>query len=336
MLGNKHLGELHNRFRAYPNGEQQQLYVRPINMQEEEKPDRSTRNKNILVAVTIFTLVSFNLLQLYIQDRDEEDQEQRLIDKQKELIGTYHKLDSISLELESRINTIRKLGGKVDSLIYIRNRVEQEKYALRLAKDLAANRYEDIVSRLDDYENILQEKEKEIYRLQHNYNMLVQKTGVLTDSLNELKGENSQLSDLMQEAAKEVKVKGITLFSVRSDGRREAGNVFRDEQLKELLIDVNIAENQFADEGKRTLYISITGPNGQFLSNPQGETFRFKKEDIFYSIKDDFNFKPAQGASLELRYARRKSGFESGSYTLSIYCDSIFLGSEQFEVLANE
>ena len=303
-------------------------------MQEHAKPDRSIRNKNILVAVTIFTLVTFNLVQLYVREMQEEEQREKITSKKKELVSTYDRLQSIQDELAERIQDIRQRDGKVDSLITLSNQIAREKFAISQTQDLAEERYQEIRGRLDEYEEVLSRKQSAIDSLSTGYKAVIAENGRLEERVNKLENQNSKLSDSMRKA-ESLNTRRIQLFSVSKSGKREEGSTFNDDEVKRLIVELALESQRFAREGEKTIYISIMAPNGQFLSNPMGETFRFKDQDIFFSAKKDFSFDPANETELEIEYARN-SQFEPGQYQLKIYCDDQVLGVETFNVLRND
>ena len=84
-------------------------------------------NKKILIAITILTLVAFNVVQFLInQQKNQLDYEKKESQK-TELRFTYAKLDTISKQLDAKIQKIKDLGGSVDSLLEIKNQLERDK-----------------------------------------------------------------------------------------------------------------------------------------------------------------------------------------------------------------
>ena len=60
--------------------------------------------------------------------------ENNRINQQKELDSVYYQLDSISIELGKKILAISQLGGEIDTLIAIKEKLELEKKEFRAVK----------------------------------------------------------------------------------------------------------------------------------------------------------------------------------------------------------
>ena len=99
--------------------------LNPISSQFPKK-----NNYRILkIGIGLFLLI-IALLVYFIQN----EKEQNLL-KEKALANAFLRLDSISNELDERILTISKLGGEIDTLIGIKQKLEEEKYIFSIKTD---------------------------------------------------------------------------------------------------------------------------------------------------------------------------------------------------------
>lgn len=301
------------------------------------KPDKSTRNKNILVAVTIFTLVTFNIAQLYINDKQEGKQREKYESKQLELVNTYVKLDSISVKLQHKINLLQNLGGRVDSLIAIKNQLEREKFALRQSGDLAEDRYLEIKGKVQGYNQLLVAKDVEIKELRaqneeliQTKEQLLQRAGQLNSRVSELETEKNVLETQVKRASAPI-ARSLSFYSVDENGVATQGFEFKANKLDQIRVSVRIEPNQMVKTPTmKTLYMSIKDPNGQELSNAQAETLKLNGKDIFYARSADFIYR-SEGEEVILDYAQ-KSNFGAGQYRVEIHCDGRTIGSGVFTI----
>ncbi len=303
--------------------------------------DKSTKhkivnNRNIVLAVTILVLVAFNVIQLFINRRSESVTKEKYETKQMELVNTYAKLDTISSQLDERIEHIKRLGGSVDSLIEIKHQLEQDKYSLRQSIHLANNRYEQIKGKLDGYERLLVLKDKEISEMEHLTKQLtserldlLEKQDELSDEVIQLKSEKDKLLEQMSKASV-LTIDNVRFFTITKNGTSSETNVFKQNKLEKLKISIQIGDNQFAKEGKKEIIMRIIEPSGACLYNANSGTFKYKGKQVFYTKSEEFIF---NNNSEKIDFTYNKSNeYSIGKHRVEFYCEGFKIGDGKFEV----
>lgn len=303
--------------------------------------DKNTKNKilnnrNIVLVVTILILVAFNAIQFFINQRSESVTKEKYETKQMELVNTYSKLDTISTQLDERINHIRRLGGSVDSLIEIKHQLEQDKYSLRQSIHLASKRYQQIKEKVGGYERLLAMKDEEIHEMEDLTKQLtsekldlLEKKDRLTDEVTRLETEKDQLLQQMSKASVLV-VDEISFFEVAKNGKVTETDVFKQSKLQKLKVNVQIGENQFAKEGKKEVIMRIIEPGGACLYNANSGTFKYKGKQIFYTNAEQIIF---NNISEKIEFAYNKGNeYSKGNHRVEFYCEGFKIGERVFSV----
>ncbi|MGB0523483.1 MAG: chromosome segregation protein SMC [Flammeovirgaceae bacterium] len=291
-------------------------------------------NKKILIAVTILTLVAFNVVQFLINRRAESLAREKYESKQLELVTTYAKLDTISTQLDEKIFHIRSLGGSVDSLLEIKNQLEQDKYALKQANHLAKGRYEKIKKKVSGYEQLLLLKDEEIARFE-NVNKelvseriaLIEKTDVLTNEVSRLEEEKDKLLEQMSKAAT-LAIKNIRFFSVNRTGALIENREFKNNSLNKLLITVKLSKNQLAKKGKKLIAMRIIEPEGASLYNATSGTFKYKGKEMFSTASSEFYFDNKE-EEVDFTFVKGND-YMKGNHRVEFYCEGQRIGQGDF------
>ena len=149
----------------------------------------SKNNRVILLVVAVVILIIINGIQFYLHKERESKIKEQLDNKEIELVSTFVKLDSISRQLDLKIEQLEELGESVDSLVSIKEQLEKEKYELRVSKNIAQERYNKIKNKVEAYEVLLKRKDEEIAQLKEVNEALLEETIELKHEKNELKDE---------------------------------------------------------------------------------------------------------------------------------------------------
>lgn len=291
-------------------------------------------NKKILIAVTILTLVAFNVVQFLINQRADQKAREKYESVQLELITTFAKLDTISTQLDQKIIHIRSLGGSVDSLLEIKNQLERDKFALKQSTHLAQDKYEKIKQKVSGYEKLLSLRDEEITRLENVTKELVnerigliEKTDALTDEVTRLEGEKDKLLDQMSMAAT-LAVKHVRFFSVNRTGALVENNEFKNHSLNKLLITVTLSKNQLAKKGKKLIAMRIIEPEGASLYNTNSGTFKYKGKEMFSTASTEFYFDNKE-EEIDFTFVKGNS-YSKGNHRVEFYCEGQRIGQGDF------
>ena len=300
---------------------------------EKENPRKSDNGKNILIIVLII-LVIISGIKLYYDavDRNKKTEEILLLSEDNNEINK--RLDSITYQLDLRIQEIEKLGGDVAALEEIREQLIAERNS---DKKRSAQEIEALNRQINSYTAVLNEKDQEIIKLREVNQQLFAENQDLKSSQAEIEEKVVQLNLQKEELEEKVsiaarlKAENIVIAAVNSRGReREDG--FRNRQIDRLKITFNLADNKVAQKGPRDIYVQIIAPNNQPIFDiARGSgTFMIDGREEFYTTHQDILF---DNSRQSLTYFYEKgSNYTSGKYEVRIYADNYQIGTGSFEV----
>ncbi|MEL7146639.1 MAG: chromosome segregation protein SMC [Bacteroidota bacterium] len=256
---------------------------------------------------------------------------------ERQLQETYYDLDSIGSELDSKIATIRELGGDVDSLVVIKAELEDEKARLRRREISQSKQIRALKDRVGGYKQLLLAKDEEIKQLtainqelaQENTTLKVEKNE-LSQTLNDLNQQKSQLEEQVATAS-QLKIEDFAVYAVNKRGK-EYKNSFRNRQIEQLKIQFALSENKVAPiEGKEVL-LRIIGIDGNALfdvANGSG-SFTFEGREQFYTAKQEILY---DRSKKQVTFLYEKgSDYDKGVYKVEVYTDDYVLGRGSFTV----
>lgn len=296
------------------------------------EPKKSSKSSIIIVLLLIIVLVQS--IKIYLDYKEKVEVKEELATTTEDLASTMQELNDVKVELDQKIEEIKKLGGDITELQKAKVEVDAElkrSYARR-TKDI-----KELKDRLAGYQELLLLKDDEIKKLQsvnkelfsENKNLKT-KQNVLNDSLNKVTRNKDELASKVA-IASQLKAEAITLVSVSSKGR-EKEPPFRKKQLEKIKVQFAIAENKVAPiEGKKIL-IRVIDENGQpiFDTTKGSGTFLLNGKEEFYTAAQEILFDNT-GQKLVFIYDKG-SDYTAGTYQVEIYTDGYLMGKTQFEV----
>ena len=232
---------------------------------------------------------------------------------------------------------IRELGGEVDTLMKVKEKLQSERKLLLTEISNRKNMISELRDRVDGYKQLLLAKDVEIEQLK-----------VINDQLmsenTELKTEKQQLNDSLRNAnktrtelqekvafASRLKVDGMTVYAVNESGK-ERENEFRNRHINQLKVKFTVAENKVAPiEGKEIL-IRIVAPDGNVLFDvTRGSgSFMFEGRELFYTAKQEILYdKNSQEVTM---FYDKGSEYAEGRHIVEVYTDEYLMGSGTFTV----
>ena len=241
-------------------------------------------------------------------------------------------MDSISIELGKKILAISQLGGEIDTLIAIKEKLESEKKEFRRKAYSQINRLQ---SKVDGYRELLIAQDEEINKLKKINEELFKENTVQKEQINELNSEISSINKSKNELESKVDIASkLTLNSLKVFGITRSGkeilNTFRSRQINKIKIIVDIAENNIAPIEVKNILIRIIKPDNNVLydiSKGSG-SFKFEKREIFYTLKKEILFNK-KNQILYFDYIKNIE-FKPGNYSVEIYTENYLIGKDQF------
>lgn len=294
---------------------------------------KQEQGKNILIIVLLI-LVIISGVKLYYDYQEKAQKTEEILILSEENTDLNQRLDSITYELDLRINEIGQLGGDIDSLIAIKDQLILERNSNRNRSVAEIAR---LNQRIDGYGKLLQEKDADIVKLKAMNEQLFSENTELKSTKAEIEEEVVKLSQKTQELEEKVNVaaklraENIVIAAVNSRGREREGE-FRNRQQEKLKITFTIADNPVAPFGTRDIYVQILSPNNQVIFDiAKGSgTFSMEGREEFYTARQDILF---NNSLQRLTYFYEKgSDYTKGTHTVRIFADGLEIGDKAFEV----
>ncbi|MEM8894812.1 MAG: chromosome segregation protein SMC [Bacteroidota bacterium] len=303
------------------------------NQEPEKKQQEAPKKKSPLVPILIGVLlivIGLVVYNYFENQRLEEDKraQEAIIEK------TYAQLDSINNELNDKILTISQLGGEIDTLIKIREKLETERQEFRTR---AFRQINDLQERVDGYKELLVAQDIEIERLKEINEQLVVENTTLKEEKNELNESLRDLNESKTELEEKVAlagrlaVEGLQVFAVASNGR-EREDEFRNRHIDKLKIDFYIEENQVAPIEGKDILVRIIAPDKNVLFDvTRGSgSFMFEGREMFYTAKKEILY-DRQRQKMTYYY-EKGSDYMSGQHIVEVYTDDYLMGKGNFTV----
>ncbi len=306
-------------------------------MSTNQSEQQKAKKRTILISV-IGVLFLVNIVTLFLYYQNNQEMKTELQSSQEELGETYNKLESISNELNLKIEELQKLGEDVEELRLIRETLEQEKEQLQNDQRLAQRRYNQIRNRVEGYRELLLKKDEEIAELKElNKALYAENTElkedqrVLTKTLNKVQDNNEQLNDKV-EVASRLEAENIMLMGLNSRGNARERDRYRNNQIQQLQLSFNLAKNDVAPLEVKDIMVRIVDPKDNVIFDVARGSGTFMKDgkEIFYTQKQELLF---DNTEQELTFMYEKgSDYAEGRHTVEIYANDYVIGTTNFEI----
>ena len=288
-------------------------------------------NKTLKIGMTL-AIMAIALLVYFIQD----EQQQNLL-KEEALTAAFLQLDSLSNELDKRILTISQLGGEIDTLVGIKQKLEEEKMYFLNKDQRQKITLGTLRDKVEGYRQLLLIKDEEINQLtQINEQLttenieLKNETQALNQSINDIKLEKKDLNQKVQLLSK-LKIEDFIIAAIDVKGK-ERSDSFRKKHINQLQITFVLSENEVAPiEGKK-LWIRVVAPdnNVYYNVNMGSGSFTFLSRELFYTAQKEILYDRSQQRVVV--YYEKGTPYLIGPHTVEVYTDDYLVGSGSFIV----
>jgi len=289
------------------------------------------KNKALKIGMTL-ALMAIALLAYFIQ----EEQQQNLL-KEEALTAAFLQLDSLSNELDKRILTISKLGGEIDTLVGIKQKLEEEKKYFLNKDQRQKITLGTLRDKVEGYRQLLLIKDEEINQLtQINEQLttenieLKNETQVLNQSINNIKLEKKDLNQKMRLLSR-LKIEDFIIAAIDVKGKERLYS-FRKKYIKQLQITFVLSENEVAPiEGKKLWIRVVTPDNNVYYDVNMGSgSFTFLGRELFYTAQKEILYDRSQQKVVV--YYEKGMPYLIGPHTVEVYTDDYLVGSGNFIV----
>lgn len=302
-----------------------------MNEQTGEKPQAKKSGKALIyIVVTLAALLVAALVVNFIR-------EQRMKERNAELMVAYARLDSIGNEMQAKIVEIEQLGGDIDTLQMIRDSLETEKEGLLAYRDRSYKEINRLKARVEGYRELLIMKDSEIEELKKvNQELVVEnqelktERNVLNQTIRQAKATEEKLSEKVQIASR-LEAENISVAALNTSGRAREDE-FRARQIDKLKVEFNIAKNDVAPVSGKDILMRIIDNNDNVLFDvARGSgTFVLDGKETFYTAKQEILFDNTEQV-VSFLYDKG-SEYLPGRYVMELYTDGYKMGSKSFRV----
>lgn len=303
---------------------------------EKNSAQKKDQGKNIIIIVLVL-LVIISGIKLYTDyvDRTKKSEEILLLSTENNDLNK--RIDSVTYQLDLRIQEIEKLGGDIQALEEVKNQLVAERNSSR---QRSASEISALNAKIKSSNSLIEEKDREILELRAANQQLFSENQDLKTTQAEIEGEVAQLN-IQKESlqakvtvASMLKAENISIAAVNSKGKErvETTKDFRNRFIERIKVSFNIADNKVAEKGPRNVYVQILAPNSQpiFDVAKGSGTFMLNGKEQFYTVKQDMIFDNS-GQELSFFY-EKGSDYVSGEHVVKIYMDNYQIGSKSFTV----
>ena len=290
--------------------------------------DRFMNKKHITIAVVVGVILCAGLgILIYTLWQEKAEKEELLMlaemDK-REMENEYASFAKQYSEMKTQINN--------DSLIAQLDKEQQRTEALleelrqvkatdaaeirRLKKELATLRQilRSYVHEIDSLNRVNEQLRSENQQVKAQYTQA-------TQTISSLSTEKETLSEKVA-IASQLDATGITMVGQNKRGKKAR----KIKDVKQFVVSFVISRNITAQAGNRSIYVRITKPNNEVLTN--GGTFAYENRNLEYSAKRDIEY---TGESTKVTVYWDVNEFLSkGTYRVAIFADGHNIGNASF------
>jgi hypothetical protein len=305
------------------------------NPERQSKPGKKQGRTSLIIVLVCLVLISG--VKLYTDYVDRSKKAEEIIFLSIENNRLNDRIDSVTFQLNLRIQEIERLGGDIETLETLRDQLLTERNELKQRSEpeiLALN------EKIKSLTGVLLQKDREILELRASNQELYSENKDLKTTQTKIEKEVKQLTVQKQqlqakvdEAAK-LRVENIQVAAINSRGKERLETVkdFKRRQMEKLKVSFKLADNKIAEKGPRNIFIQVLAPTGQpiFDVAKGSGTFLINGREQFYTAKQDIIFDNS-GQNLVFFY-EKGSDYSNGDHLIKIFIDTYPAGSKTFTI----
>ncbi len=306
------------------------------NSTPENQPSYMKPKKN---RTPVFIVITFMLLAAVVFFYYQNQQLQGEKEKQfQEILLTQAKLDSIGNELDIRIQTIKELGGEVDTLVAIKAQLEADKKQLLVDAQYQRGQISKLNNRVDGYKELLLIKDEEIKQLKVLNDQLAEENTTLKVEKNQLNQTVQQLEENKKELASKVayasrlQIESMQVNAINDNGKERDGGEYRNRHIQQLKIQFTVVENEIAPIEGKELLLRVIAPDGNVLFDvTKGSgSFTFENREMFFTAKQEILYD--KKSQLVTFLYTKGSEYAVGQHKVEVYTNDYLMGKGSFMV----
>ncbi len=308
---------------------------------QEQKQDRKTL---LWAALAVLLILNLVLVYFIYHEKQENSTKDGIITaKTEEVLIIKTKLDSISVELDTKIAEVQELGGSIDSLVALKNQLEKDKNELKRGANFSVSKFE---NKIRSYESALKERDLEIAQLREQLGIITSKNDELSEKVTGLESEKTELYDSITTysvknrelsekitIASALRAENIQINALSSKGKERDGGNYKAKRIDKLKVSFQLSKNAIAKQDQKDVFLRILDPDGASLSDMAtgSGTFVYGGQEIIYSSRQSVSFNNT-GQTVDIVYGRGGIPLKSGKYVIELYSDGFKIGQGDFSV----
>lgn len=299
----------------------------------EGTPKKGGQREPIYLVIIALLLIVIGTLgwRLYTQsttikqikvEKEEVTQERKQV--KEDLDSMLNEYNQLEVENDSMQERIEKEKERVKEL---RENIDRYQYSLSKAKDEAKTLRKIMKGFVEDIDS-LQQANKELAQ----ENQQIEKQLGQTRSIKQhLEDKTSQMEEDLDKAST-LKTSNLRAVGIRHNLLGNPKETERARRTEKFKVCFTINENEFAEGGKRSLYVRIIDPSGKiFAETEEGEAQKFEFEGVRgqYTLKHQVEYEKEE-MDLCLYWDLQEEDIEEGNYVAKVYEENREIGSTEF------
>ena len=311
--------------------------------------EANTNNGIFKVSIGVLIGIMALLGYLFMGARNETLELQKsLTTKVEQLSATQIKLDSISKALDEKIIRIRKLGGSIAELKRVRAQLENDKRLIKSDLNFSLQKYK---SKINDYENFLTVKDKDLAKIKEENDKLLARTKTLEEEKEQVVYENTSLKndketlfqrvaeyslendDLQRQVtlASAMKAINVQVAAISPNGKVRTEGFYKSSRIDRLKISFIMPSNPVAIKNRKDIYVRILDSEGGVMTeNATAGVLTSEEKELGYSLKQSVVFEN-NDQKVDVIY-EVDSPYKIGKYIVELYSEGFKIGRGSFEV----
>ena len=232
---------------------------------------------------------------------------------------THIKIDSLRGQLDTRLTEIAKLRNEISGILGNKNITKE---ALKEARI----KIQDLHAKVDEMTVQNTSLEDERKKLNGELNQLNEEVKGLQENITSLDAQNKELKEIVNSAstldASELK---LTMIDVKSSDDTEI-ETSKAKKANKIVVSF-IAQNAIAQFSNTEVYVVLTDPDGNVITNTIWESGSFdtkKESKKFYTRKLKFDY--SKGEQKRLVFSLDYDKFIKGTYRIQLYHNGMLIG----------
>src|SRR6478609_1196881 len=303
-------------------------------MEQQQKNNNTTKIILIVIILILLGVIAY-LLTTNSQKSDKiDEQNQELKEKGDSLDKNIEALEEIRLRYASLSDQYKELGKNNDSL---NARVKEVEDLIAKVKKSSGKERKELLARIEALNAELEAKETEIIRLRAvvdsqktTIDTLNTRTRVLNDTINNVRSQNSELSQKVA-IASVLKAENIHVSVVTNKAKVLVKEEYKAKDIHKLEIAFTLGDNKVARKNDKFIALRLIEPSGSVVFETANEGGFFKSaengKEIAYTQKRIVSFSNTH-QPVVFSYIKG-SPYKIGTYTVEIWADGNKIGESQ-------